>query len=289
MTSENEKTELLKENIGKIKDLPTLPQVVAEITRLMQDPNVNAEQVSKAISMDQAISSKVLKMVNSAFYGFPGKISSISHAIVILGFNTVKNIVMMASVFEKLGNKGDLAGFEVGKLWLHSVATGVLAGCIIQETQNKKLENVFLGGLLHDIGKVILLKYLHDEMEWILSVQKKKELLFVEAENKTIGITHADIGGWLCDTWNLPEELRACIAFHHEPEKAGEHKLITSAIHVADILARSLIIGSGGDNRIPRVNPEVWDSFDLNQERIEAIFKRAEPELNKASNFLKSV
>jgi putative nucleotidyltransferase with HDIG domain len=280
--STREKLRLVTE---KVTGLPTLPKVIQEITHLMQNPRTSAEEVGRAITMDQALASKVLRLVNSAFYGFPGRINTITHAIVILGFNTVKNIVLTASVFDKLGGAGQKDVFDMEKFWLHSIATGVIAKEIAKKSNFRYYEESFLAGLLHDIGKIILFKYLPEEFDKIVLLQKQEKGLFLEAEKKAIDLTHNEIGNWLAQRWNLPEDLRACILYHHAPMLANQHKTMIFAVHTADALARALCIGSGGDNRIPIIHPEVWEELKFSRQLLDKIFKDIELELDKAAVF----
>jgi putative nucleotidyltransferase with HDIG domain len=277
-----DKLKLLTE---KISSLPTLPKVIAEITTLMQNPRTSAEEVGRAITMDQALASKVLRLVNSAFYGFPGRVNTITHAIVILGFNTVKNIVLTASVFDKLGGKGQFGSFDLEKFWLHSIATGVIAKEIAKKVNFRSSEESFLAGLLHDIGKVILFKFLNDEFLLVQQQLEKEPMLFIDAEKKSIGITHNEIGNWLATKWNLPDDLSASILYHHTPVLATKHRTMVYAVHAADILARSLNIGAPGDKRIPVFSSDVWDDLKFSRQLIDKIYRDIEYELEKSAIF----
>ncbi|MFH0920474.1 MAG: HDOD domain-containing protein [Fibrobacterota bacterium] len=280
--STREKLKLVTE---KVTGLPTLPKVIQEITNLMQNPRTSAEEVGRAITMDQALASKVLRLVNSAFYGFPGRINTITHAIVILGFNTVKNIVLTASVFDKLGGLGRKEGFDLEKFWLHSIATGVIAKEIAKKINFRYYEESFLAGLLHDIGKIILIRFLPEEFDKVAAVQRDEQCLFLEAEKKAIDLTHNEIGNWLAQRWNLPEDLRAAILYHHAPMLANQHKNMIYAVHTADALARALCIGSGGDNKMPTLHPEVWEELKFSRQLLDKIYKDIETELDKAAVF----
>ncbi len=277
--------EKLKLVTEKISSLPTLPKVISEITTLMQNPRTSAEEVGKAITMDQSLASKVLRLVNSAFYGFPGRVNTITHAIVILGFNTVKNIVLTASVFDKLGGKGQTGSFDLEKFWLHSIATGVIAKEIAKKVNFRSAEESFLAGLLHDIGKVILFKFLPDEFNSVQIMLQQEPMLFLDAEKKATGISHNEIGGWLAAKWNLPEDLTAAITYHHSPALASQHRTMVYAVHAADIIARSLCIGNPGDKRIPVFNSTVWDDLKFSRQLIDKIYKDIEYELEKSAVF----
>ena len=131
------RVEDLKHVIENLAEIPTLPMVVTKITMLMQNPRTSAGEVGQAITTDQSLTSKTLKLVNSAFYGFPGRINTITHAIVILGFTTVKNIVLTASIFDAIGKKGKARGFDINAFWLHSIATGAVAKVIAEQLKSK--------------------------------------------------------------------------------------------------------------------------------------------------------
>jgi len=270
----------------KITGLPTLPTVITKLTMLLQDPHTSAEEVGKAITNDQALASKVLKLVNSAFYGFPGRINTITHAIVILGFGTVKNIVLTASIFDSFGGKSESGAFDVEKFWLHSISVGAAAKTIAQNIHFKSQEECFLGGLLHDMGKIILCQYMKKETAQIVMTVTKKNCLFIEAEKDVLGATHVELGGWLATKWNLPKDLQSAIELHHHPHAAKEHPVITSVVHLADILVRALGIGSGGDKKIPFLNPDAWAKLNLKEQQLPKLLSEIEEEVEKAKIFL---
>ena len=275
----------IRELTESVTGLPTLPKVVTQITQLPQNPRTSAEEVGRAITMDQSLASKVLKLVNSAFYGFPGRINTITHAIVILGFNTVKNIVLTASIFEKLGGRGGSQSFDLEKFWLHSIGTGVVGREIARKINFRFQEEVFISGLLHDIGKVIAFKYLPEEFAQVCQYRDEKNCLLMEAEKKVMDVTHDEVGGWLGTKWNLPEDLRFSILYHHFPKQGAKHETMVSVIHLADIFTRALGVGSGGDNRIPIVDTGVWDKLRFSRPLLDKIYKDIDAELEKASIF----
>jgi len=277
--------EKLRAVTDKITSLPTLPKVITEITSLMQNPRTSAEEVGRAITMDQALASKVLRLVNSAFYGFPGRINTITHAIVILGFNTVKNIVLTASVFDKLGGHGEQDGFNLEKFWMHSIGTGVIAKEIAKKVNFRFHEESFLAGLLHDIGKIILFKFLPEEFASVQAILQKEDILILDAEKRALDLTHNEIGSWLSQRWNLPEDLRAAILYHHAPVLANQHKTMVSVVHAADVLTRALGIGSGGDKKIPVLSSDVWDELKFSRQLVDKIYKDIEPEMDKSTIF----
>ena len=206
----------LKELTEKLSDLPTLPNVVTKITMLMQNPRTSANEVGQAITTDQSLTSKTLKLVNSAFYGFPGRINTITHAIVILGFTTVKNVVLTASIFNAIGKNSASEDFDLEAFWLHSVSTGAIAKVLAEFQKSKYVEEAFIGGLLHDLGKVVINHCAREEFQRVLEYRNKQKCLIKQAEEAILRVNHQEIGSWESIPAVLPGEYavlrrrRAC-------------------------------------------------------------------------------
>ena len=185
----------IKSTIENISGLPTLPTVIERITRLLQNPQTSAEEIGRAITVDQALAAKVLKLVNSAFYGFPGKIGTITHAVVILGFSTVKNVVLTASIFDIFHRKQTQPEqFDIQKFWQHSIACGAASQAIAKHIGFEQKETCFIAGLIHDIGKLILCHHLPAEFAKVVANATAKDILFLESELQLFDCTHTEIG-----------------------------------------------------------------------------------------------
>jgi HD-like signal output (HDOD) protein len=274
-------------NIENISSIPTLPTVIERLTRLLQNPKTSAEEVGKAITTDQALASKVLKLVNSAFYGFPGRISTITHAIVILGFSTVKNVVLTASIFDAFRGKGDDdVGFDLEGFWLHSIACGAASLSIAKQIGNSEKEECFIAGLIHDLGKLIMCRYLPREFDIALKDCSTNEQLLYESECALFSETHQEVGGFLTERWNLPVNLQNAVKYHHTSSPSHEYYITTAIVHCADILVRALDFGNGGDLKIPAVSEHVWKSLGLDSVDLGALLENIQQEVEKASVFL---
>jgi len=274
-------------NIENISSIPTLPTVIERLTRLLQNPKTSAEEVGKAITTDQALASKVLKLVNSAFYGFPGRISTITHAIVILGFSTVKNIVLTASIFDAFRGKGkDRIGFDLEGFWLHSIACGAASLSIAKQIGNTEKEECFIAGLIHDLGKLIMCRYLPKEFNLALKDCSDKERLLYESELELFSETHQEVGGFLTERWNLPVNLQNAVKYHHNPLPTHEYYLTTAIVHCADILVRAMDFGNGGDAKVPAVSEHVWKSLGLDSIDIAVLLESIQQEVERASVFI---
>ncbi|MBD3390934.1 MAG: HDOD domain-containing protein [Chitinivibrionales bacterium] len=282
----NQKRDLL-EAVRGISTIPTIPTVLEKITLLLQNPQTSAEEIGRAITTDQSLASKVLKLVNSAFYGFPGKISTITHAVVILGFSTIKNIVLTASIFDVFRKKGHrYAGFDMEKFWFHSIACGAASQSVAKFIGSSEREEAFIAGLIHDVGKIIECQYLEKEFTQIVRETQQKNQLFFDSEKQLFEVTHQEIGGLLCQSWNLPENLQNAVKYHHNPSKSRSHYLTTAIVHCADILVRAMDLGNGGDNKIPRMSDQVWQSLGLENLSLQSLLENVNDEVEKTTIFM---
>lgn len=259
-----ELTTSYKGRILEAKNLPALPAALSEITRLMKDPNCSTEQVAKVIERDQALAAKVLKMVNSPIYGFPGRISSIKHTLVLLGVNVVNGIIISSAVFDTM-NKSMLG------LWEHSVASSLGAVVIARAAGLENPEEYSVMGLLHDIGKMVFSMQIPEAKQEVDRLVKKNDILFHQAEKEVLGFGHEKINEWLCEHWNLPLNLREALIYHHAPMSAKFHPEAASVAHLADFMARLFECGSGGDDNVPQLDAMALRTLKLNHAAIENI------------------
>jgi putative nucleotidyltransferase with HDIG domain len=225
--------------LDEIEDLPTLPVVAMEVNKMLLDYDTTINKLSATIENDQAMVSKILKLVNSAFFGLRGKISTISHAIVVLGFNTIRNAVVSISIINAFSIQEGLDGFDIADFWKHSVAVAVTSKYLAEKTGIHSADDCFVAGLLHDIGKIVLLQHFKDLFQKVWLAVKANNLPFYEAEKSQIQIDHAWIGGYLARKWQLPVPLVDAIRYHHDiSPDANDHPLLM-LIHTADIIVNT--------------------------------------------------
>ena len=228
--------ETIKEKVQTIIQLPALPTIAMEIVDLVDNPKTSASKLGKLISTDQALTAKVLKIANSPFYGFPRKISTSDFAIIVLGYDAVKEIVISISLVSSLQKKGD-AMFDATGFWDHAIMSGVLARRLARDLGYRVSGEVFVGGLLHDMGVSVLHRYFKSEHKRIMEIVRETDLTALEAEESVLGVTHAEVGGWLAERWNLPSHLVEAISMHHTPGRAENNKELVALIHCADVFA----------------------------------------------------
>jgi putative nucleotidyltransferase with HDIG domain len=239
----------IRGKILQLADLPTLPHVLEEVTKLVEDPDASSEAIAKVISRDQVLSAKVLKMVNSPIYGFPGRISSIQHALVLLGFNVIRGIIISTSVFDMM--------VQVMKgLWEHSLGCATACNIIARRAGFEDPEEYAVAGLLHDLGKVVTAVQLPELHGAILSSVQTKGLTYFQAEKDVMGFGHDRINAWLARHWGLPPNIREAMARHHAPHLAEFYKPMSCVVHLGDFLVRLFEFGNSGDDQTAYLRPE---------------------------------
>lgn len=246
--------EILKK-LDSIKDIPTLPTIVFELNELLQDPNTPITDISDIIEKDQAMSLRVLKLVNSAFYGIHKEVNDIGNAIVLLGFNTVRNAIVSLGVINSFSGIKSLEGFDISDFWKHSLAVAVVSKSLSEKTKIASPDSCFVGGLLHDIGKVILAQYFQDLFEKVWNAAKRENISFYEAEKKEISIDHGRIGAYLATKWELPESFIDVIRWHHDVRNDSESKKMILIIYLSDIIVNSYNADPDGNIDLSAMHP----------------------------------
>lgn len=261
----------LEQIVAAVDDLPALPHVVVQVMELTEDPNSTAQDINDVLSQDQAMTAKVLKLANSAFYGFPRRIGTITDAIVLLGFKTIKSIVMAASVSDILAKEMEGYALEPGELWKHSQSVAMASRHIARKVKYYKLDLAYTAGLLHDIGKVILNNAMQESYHKVINVVMEKNIPFLDAELEVLGFSHAEVGARVAEKWNLPRDLVEAINYHHNPAEAKENKQLTALVHIADAVCVMMGIGIGVDGMLYPISSEAMDMFGLDEMAIETI------------------
>ncbi len=278
-----------------IDQIPVLPEVISKVLTLMKDPKTSMSDLGKTVSMDIALSTKVLKIVNSAFYGLSQKVSSLGKAVSLLGFNTLKSSIISVSIIKAFKKKvnykeyyhDEFKTFTHDQFWLHCLAVASIARVLARKHTPILAEDAFVAGIIHDIGKMITEQFLHEHYENIVNYVKTEDSLYYEAEQNVMGFTHCDIGGQLAKIWNLPSVLVNAIKHHHKPFDAPEEdRNFVKIVHIADIFARSLQIGSGWDRKIPPLDEKAYYSLGLEIKDVDHIMKLSIEEFTKANAFM---
>lgn len=238
----NEKRGKTESVITNVYNLPAISGMMMEISRLLDDPSTNTQALSKIIGKDPGLTTKILSISNSPLYGLPRKVSTIDFAILIIGYQDIKNIVVALSMIESFKNKSD-KNMKQEDFWKHSIITGNAAKRISEDLGFRFSGEAFVGGLLHDLGIPVIHKYFHSAFNEIIERVEKEKITFLEAEMESLGMDHQEIGHLLSKKWNLPETLGEGIANHHSPEKVSDNRELVAVIHLADYMTQKLGIG----------------------------------------------
>ena len=277
----------------KIIGLPTLPTIVTQLIALVGDPKSSARQVAQLISTDQALTAKILRVANSAFYGFPRKIATVQLAIVVLGFEAVKNLALSVTVLKRFTSGREHRLFDRQRFWEHAIGCAVAGRHLARMLRYRVEAEAFVAGVIHDIGKLILIEYFPDDFSEALELAESEGLTIAEAEEQVLGVTHAEVGGWLAERWNLPPDLVGAITYHHQPGELKNPDLsreLVLLVHTANAMVRHCQIGDSGDQQGFRLDPNVSQILkrgeDISDEALLGILGDGlEAEMEKAQVF----
>ena len=222
--------------IQEVRDLPTLPTIAVEIRRLVDDPKSNISDMVNVVDQDMALTSRILRIANSAYYGIPRKVDNLKMAMVILGIREVVNLVTSISILRMFKDSVGDDNFDLPEFWRHSAFCAELTVGLYKGLGIALPSSAYITGLLHDIGKLVLNQYFPDYQSSCIQYAQENNLRIVEAEVKLLGIDHGHIGSWLTKRWNIPEEIIGAIAQHHIRPPDSKRYGMASIVDWADRL-----------------------------------------------------
>jgi len=279
----------VKQVVSNIRNLPTPPIVFHQIQKVINDPRVSAGQIARILQEDPAMSVKVLKLTNSAFYGLSREIESVKQAVVIVGLEAIKNLVLSASVLDMFKGKDIDQDFQ-DKFWRHSLAVGFCARLLARKARARGMidpDSAFSGGLLHDIGKVILCCFLPKEHEAVKEEREKdKESATYELEERVLGYNHAQIGSILTAQWKLPARLGEAVTYHHHPQLSESEDPTAYIIHISNYVAKKTFYDRFEQYLIGNLEDGVLNYMQLSDEDIEVLSEGLREEYLKAETFM---
>ncbi|MEW6743072.1 MAG: HDOD domain-containing protein [Planctomycetota bacterium] len=273
------------EIIAGISELPTFPAVAMKVLRTVRDPTYTTDELTAAISLDAAITAKMLKLCNSSYWGLRCPVGTVQEAVVFLGQRTILNLVLVSCAADMFRDSGGGYIMDPGALWRHSVGCAIGADLLARRSSNVSPDKAFTAGLFHDVGKIVLNEHMRAQLPEVLQ-RCAEGRTFVEAEREVLGLHHGEIGGLLVESWDFPEELVQAVRFHHEPCLAGEHQSLAVLAHVADILCLTMGIGAGADGLAYRAMPGALEMLQLGREEIPRLGLELVESLKMAQEFL---
>lgn len=253
--------------VSKVNDMPVLPSRVKKIIELTEDPDSTIEDLEKEILMDQSLTSRILKLANSAHYGYPRKINTVSQATILLGFKTIKSMALASTINKMMALELKGYALEKNDLWTQSQTCAIISRYIAKEIRFSDPETAYIGGLLRDIGKTILNYYVEKEYNAIVNKVEYDNLSFLEAEEEILRFNYAQVGEKIAEKWNFPKDLVETIGLHHTPEKSTINPTLVSIVHIADAITMMMGISIGADGLTYNFSPfalQTLDNFDPN-------------------------
>jgi HD-like signal output (HDOD) protein len=287
MTSANTLT--LEDIVAKTSDLPSLPAAALAVMRETDSPTGTAQSIARYLSQDQALTARILRLANSAYYGLARQIMDVPDAVVVLGMRCIRNLCMVASTYPWMTKP--LKGYGLGprEMWTHSFAVAVGSQLVAQRARTSMSDQAFTAGLLHNLGKVALSIWLEEKLAGMLAIACREGLTFDQVERKVLGFDHCDVGAHMGEVWNLPKPLIEAMKYHHNPNACEPTSQLVDCVHVADYLTMSMGLGLGGDglrydfqeealvrlDLTPECFDELAEEFIVSYEQHEKLFEDA--------------
>ncbi len=273
---------------GKI-DLPSMPATLARIIQLTNSTDATAEQLAQVVKLDQSLSTKVLRLANSAYMGRRSKVETITDAVMTLGFGSVRNLAASASVVDALFPRKMFPGFSWQDMWIHSVNTAVAAEVVYPMITGRggNNESAFVAGLLHDIGKLIIARTLPPKFQQIVQACTEYNFSMLQAESNFLGTNHAQIGRDLAVQWEFHENLVAGIAYHHSPRNAAGHEDIAMSVHIGNLIAKYMSKSYIQVSEEQKVTTQtILDAGDLEAKDLELALDHARERMRQCGELL---
>jgi HD-like signal output (HDOD) protein len=273
--------------VRRSKTVSSLPAIYHEIVEVVNHPHSSAVDVANVISRDTGLTARLLKLVNSAFYGFPAKIETVSRATTMVGMNELCDLALATSVTGLFG-KTPNADIDMSKFWSHSICCGLVGRSLANHRREPRTERYFVAGLLHDIGRLIIFTQLPATARSIMEESRKSGRPVLDLEVETMKFSHADVGSALLEFWNLAPSQQEAVECHHQPGAALRYPNEAAITHVAEITANAMRMGHSGDPLVPPLSVRAWDCLDLEPELLTTVMEETEMQVQDLTRILES-
>lgn len=265
---------------GAIK-VVSLPEVFIRLNEAISNPYNNLSDIASIISDDTGLAARMLRVANSAMFNFPSPVTTITHAVTIVGTRQLKDLVLATYAIQAFKDiSPDLVNMK--SFWQHSIACGIAARVIASYRREPNIEHFYVLGLLHDIGLLITYQELPKVASTILRKSREQHQILYICEDEELTYTHAQVGQLLLKEWKLPEAAHEVVGYHHRPQLAVCYPDEVAIIHVADIIATALKMGDGGEHLVPPLVPEAWERMGLSSNLLGDIIRQIDCQYNDA-------
>lgn len=272
----------MKQMLACVEQLPPLPAVVADVLAGFDRQDADVDKIAGKISLDQGMMTRILRVANSSFYGFPGKVGTMRDAVVLLGFHNIRSLVIAAGLI-RLFPPGNHGQFDHSLFWQHGIGAGVCAR-VLANRIGKDGELAFTAGLLHDVGRLVVEVVCPEKSDAVAAYVASRDATLLEAEGAILGIDHAAIGFAVAQRWNFPPAIQLAIRDHHQPRQ--ESGFLADMVHVASVLCHALDIGNADNDRVPPLSPGAWQRLGLHWDAVKDCLPEIEHQYAAASLML---
>jgi HD-like signal output (HDOD) protein len=276
-------SETAQDLVRAVRTVYSLPATFHRLTEVVDNPDSCMDDIAEVVSGDQSLAARLLALSNSAFYGFPSRVETISHAVTMIGAQQLRDLVqgtLVIKIFD--GIPVELVDME--SFWRHSIACGIATRLLATHRREPNTERFFVVGLLHDIGRLVIFQQLsHRAVEVMRGAREREELVYA-VEREELGFDHADVGYALLAGWQLPARLLEAVKLHHRfSSSAARFPVECAMVHVADVIVHSMEIGCSGEVFVPPINPQAWDVLDMGTDVLMPLCREVERQFDEVA------
>ena len=265
----------------------SLPEIFIMINEVVNDPTSSFSDIAQVVNLDTALSARLLRIVNSSFYSFPSNIETVTHAIAVIGTEQLHDLALATTIISNFKGISDKM-LNMNLFWQHSLGVAIVARNLAVHCRETNPERFYLAGILHDIGRLIILENLPNEASEIITRHNKIGGMVLEIEREVLGFDHGEVGAALAQSWGLPLSLEEIIGNHHNPSLSKRYPLETTIIHLADIIAKAMGLGSSGDIYVPPLDEKSWEQLGLPTGVFSAIWNQTENQFHETIDIILS-
>ena len=265
----------------------SLPEIFIMINEMVNDPTSSFSDIAQVVNLDTALSARLLRIVNSSFYSFPSNIETVTQAITVIGTEQLHNLALATTIISNFKGIPDKM-LNMNLFWQHSIGVAIVARNLAIHCRETNPERFYLAGILHDIGRLIILENLPNEASEIITRHNKIGGIVLEIEREVLGFDHGEVGAAFAKNWGLPLSLEEIIGNHHSPSLSNRYPLETTIIHLADIIAKAMGLGSSGDIYVPPLDEKSWEQLGLPTGVFSAIWNQTESQFNETIDIILS-
>ncbi len=267
-----------KEIIQCSGEMATLPSIYQKVNDAVENPETSFSSIAKIISGDPGLSGRLLQIVNSSFYGLKNQVETITHAITIIGSAQLRDLVLATTILEKFKGFPE-STLNMKMFWIHSLACGLAARIIATLRRQPNTEKFYVLGILHDLGRLVMLTAIEKEMKEVFQFAMEEDILLHNAEEEILGFNHSDVGGELINSWELSNSFCVAVTNYHDPSKGKSFEIETAILHFSDILVHAIEVGSSGELRVPPLNGKAWEKIGLPSNTLPGIVSLLEVQI----------